>query len=117
MEHIGEREIKSFKVPEESDGSMVEVEFADGFKTKMSGTLFYHLKTEEKGQGSVTDQINHYFAKLFLAELASNELDYYFVDNVATAMRVLAHNLREEAIKKAFECSGGDAIPLQKLIQ
>jgi len=33
------------------------------------------------------------------------------------AMNVLAHNLREEAIKKAFKCSGGDSILLGELIE
>jgi len=113
-EFIGDREVVKFDACD--GGEFVEVEFADGFKTKMSGTLFYHLKRDERGQGSVTDNVNHYFAKRFLAELALNGLEYYFVNNVATAMGVLAHNLREEAIKEAFQCSGGDAIPLTKLI-
>jgi len=112
--YIGNREIKSFTAV--GDGSFVEVEYADGFKSKMSGTLFFHLQKDVAIDGNVTDHINHYFATKFLAELATHELDYYFVQNVATAMGVLAHNLREAAIKKAFNCSGGDAIPLQLLI-
>lgn len=114
MEYIGEREIKGFSVDE--GGNTVNVEFTDGGTTKMSGTLFFHLKTEEQGKGTVTDNVNHYFAKQFLAELAEHDLEYYFIENIGMAMRVLAHNLREEAIKKAFNCTGGDAISLQKLI-
>jgi len=111
---IGEREIAFFTA--EADGSIVNVVFKEGEPAKLSGTLFFHLKTDEKGSGSLTDNINHYFAKKFLAELAEEGMEYYFVENVGTAMRILAHNLREDAIRKAFECSGGDAIPLIKLI-
>lgn len=113
-EFIGDRGIKHFEAIE--GGSQVIVEFVDGYKATLSGTLFFHLKTDEKGQGNVTDNVNHYFAKKFLSELSLNGLEYYMVDNVGTAMRVLAHNLREEAIKKAFRCSGGDSIRLNDLI-
>jgi len=113
-EFIGDREIKSFEA--KGDGSTVSVEFVDGFKTTLSGTLFFYIKSEEKGNGGITDQINHYFAKKFIAELAEEGLEYYFVDNIGMAMKVLAHNLREEAIKKAFDGHGGDSIPLLKLV-
>ncbi len=112
--YIGSREVKDYRAI--GDGSFVQVEYADGFSSKMSGDLFFHLNSETPGEGTVTDHINHHLATKFLSELALNELDYYFVDNVANAMRVLAHNLRENAIKKAFGCSGGDAIPLHLLI-
>ena len=43
-------------------------------------------------------------------------LDFYFVGNVGQSMGVLVHNLREELFRETFDCSGGDAIPLNKLI-
>ena len=113
-EFIGEREIKSFEA--DRGGEFINIEFIDGYKTTMNGTVFFHVKADKETPGTVTDKVNHYFASKFIAELAEAELDYYFVSSIGTAMSVFAHNLREDAIRKAFQCSGGDAIPLQKLM-
>lgn len=111
---IGDREVKAESVFE--DGNMVELEFADGYKTKMTYDLYFKIKSDEKGEGNVTDHVVAHFAKLFLATLAENKLDYYFAETVGRSMHTLAHNLRERLLSKTFNCSGGDAIPLEKVI-
>lgn len=114
--YLGDQEIKSVvRIPGSDD--KVEVTFeGDHQKVTMDKDLLDSLTTEDKGLGNITDNCNHFFAKRFIAELASHDLEYYVVDGVAMAMRVLAHNLREDAIRKAFSCSGGDAIPLRSLL-
>jgi hypothetical protein len=65
---------------------------------------------------NVTDAITHVIAVDIIDKLASYELDYYFVNNIAMKINVLAHNLREDLIRKTFDCSGGDAINLKKIV-
>ena len=65
---------------------------------------------------SVTDAVTHVIAVDIIDRLANYELDYYFVANIAAKMGVLAHNLREDLIRRTFDCSGGDAINLKKLV-
>lgn len=114
--YLGELEIKTVvRVPEQENKVKITFE-GEHPDTIMDKDMLDSLTTEEKGRGNVTDNVNHKFASKFIAELASNGLEYYVVDNVAMAMRVLAHNLREEAIKKAFKCSGGDNILLSDLL-
>jgi hypothetical protein len=114
--YIGELEIKGVKFIEGSD-TVAEVTFeGEHPPVKLNKSLVDNLTTEEKGRGNVTDNVNHHFSKQFLAEMALSGLEFYSVEGVAMAMRVLAHNLREEAIKKAFNCSGGDTIPLETLM-
>jgi hypothetical protein len=109
---IGDKEIKL--VEEVEDGN-AKVTFADDSSTVINTELLGEITSEEEGKGNITDAVYHYFSTRFLADLAYYKLEYYTVEGVAMAMRVLAHNLREEAIKKAFGCSGGDAIRLDKL--
>jgi len=111
---IGEKQIKeTFNEGEDK----IKIIFEDSPETIMNKELFEKVKTEEKNRGTITDVVNHYLATKFLAELADYNLEYYMVENVGVAMKVLAHNLREEAIRKTFKCSGGDAIPLNTLIE
>lgn len=110
--YIGNKKINS----SELDENTILVKLKDNTETKISKELFDIIATEEKGDGTIMDNINNYFAKKFVAELAYYNLDFYMVQNVAQAMGVLSHNLRESLIRKTFECSGGDTIPLNKLI-
>lgn len=110
---IGSKEIRATF---DDANDMLKVELDDDSTTLINKDLLALIQTEEKGDGNITDSINHYFATRFLAELAMYDLNYYFIDNVGTAMSVLAHNLREELIKKTFDCSGGNDIRLKTLI-
>ena len=113
--YLGELEIKLVTRIEDNDDE-VKVNF-EGEHTEITinKELLDNLTTSEKGKGNIMDNVNHYFAKIFLAQLSMYGLEYYTVDSVTMAMRVLAHNLRENAIKKAFNCSGGDSIKLNIL--
>lgn len=99
----------------DKDDKNVSVEFDDSTSIVINKELLDLIKTEEKGNGNVTDNINDFFARKFLAELAYYNLGYYFSRNVASSIEVLAHNLREELLKKTFNCSGGDDISLKLL--
>lgn len=109
---IGSKEVK---VVMDKDEKNVSVDFDDNTSTTINKELFELIKSEEKGNGNVTDNVNDFFARKFLAELAYYELGYYFSRNVSSAMEVLAHNLREELLKKTFNCTGGDDINLRLL--
>jgi hypothetical protein len=109
---IGSKEVKVTMPKGEKE---LSVEFDDETSTVINKELYDLIKSEEKGAGNVTDNVNDFFARKFLAELAYYELGHYFVRNVANSMEVLAHNLREELFKKTFNCTGGDDINLKLL--
>ena len=110
--YIGNQKVKS----ERENGDMVDIVMKDKTTFTINKELLEQIKTEKKGEGSITDNVNHYFARKFVAELAYYDLDFYFIGNIGQKMEVLAHNLREKLFRKTFDCSGGDAIPLNKLI-
>jgi len=115
MPYIGELKIRDI-THEEKD--KVIISFKDNHPDiALKGDLYEKIITEEKGKGNVTDNINHLLAAKFLLVLADYGLDYFMVDMVAVAMRTLAHNLREELLRKTFNCGGGDEIPLELLIK
>jgi len=97
------------------ENNMVKVEFDDSSSTEMNKDLLALIQHEEKGEGTITDAVNHYFATKFVAELAMYDLGFYFTTGIGTAMQVLAHNLREQLIRKTFNCTGGDDINLKLL--
>jgi hypothetical protein len=109
---IGSKEIK---VQMDKDEKNFSLEFDDGSTTVINKELLALIQTEEKGDGNITDNINNYFARKFLAELAYYDLGYYFTTNVGTAIEVLAHNLRERLISDTFGCTGGSDINLRLL--
>lgn len=113
MAYLGELKIES---EISNDDGISKVTFEGGQNIDINSKLLKELVTEEEGKGNITDNINDYFARKFVAELAYYDLDYYFVKSVGIAMEVLSHNLREELIRKTFNCSGGDAINLKKLL-
>lgn len=112
--YIGEQKIKG--TLDQGDG-FFQVGFTDNSPDiTISKELLKAIKTKKKGRGNVVDNINHYYATKFLNELAKEGFDYYMVDNIAMAMRTLAHNMREELIKSTFDCGGADDISLKTII-
>lgn len=111
---IGNKEIKMEL--DQENGVDVKIEFSDDTSVIINKELFNLIKSEEKNDGNVSDNINHYFAKKFVAELAFYGLDFYFANNVGIAMGTLAHNLRESLLSKTFNCTGGDSINLKLLL-
>ena len=112
FQFIGNQKIKSEKI----EGDFVNVVLEDKTDFKIHKELLKGIKSKKVGSGNLADNINDYFARKFLAELAYYELDYYFVSNVGQAMNVLSHNLRENLIRETFKCSGGNNINLKKLV-
>ena len=110
---IGAKEIK---MTTEKDETKIVLEFLDEPSIIMNKELFDLIKSEEKGNGNVTDNINNHFARKYLAELAYYDLDYYFSGSVALATETLAHNLREELFARAFGSTGANDIKLIKLL-
>lgn len=110
---IGDKEIK---MTTEKDEKTIVVEFATDPAVTINKELFDLIKSEEKGNGNVTDNVNAYFSRKFLAELAYYNLDYYFAGSVGIAMETLSHNLREELFAKTFACSGANDIKITKLL-
>lgn len=110
---IGDKEIKMVN---EKDEKTVVLEFVGDPSVTINKDLFDLIKSEEKGNGNVTDNINAYFSRKFLAELAYYNLNYYFVGGTAVAMETLAHNLREELLSKTFNCNGANDISVQHLL-
>jgi len=110
---IGTKEIK---ITLDKDEKNLSVEFVDDNNSVViNKELFDLIKSETKGTGNVTDNINDLFARKFLAELAYYDLGFYFCRNIANSIEVLAHNLREELLRSTFNCSGGDDINLRLL--
>ena len=114
---IGNSEIDSVLYNDEDD--QVTVMFKDD---KEHGSITIHkdilnmVQSTVAQDGNIHDLIAHQMAKRFIAELASYDLEFYTVENIASAMRVLAHNLREEAIGKAFACTGALDMKLEKIL-
>lgn len=112
--YIGDKKIKAqFEQENKTD---LKLEFDDGSDVVINAKLFDLIKSKVKNDGNITDSINHYFAKKFVAELAYYNLDFYFANNIGVAMGTLSHNLREELFKKAFDCSGAETIKLGLLL-
>lgn len=110
---IGNKRIKV--VLDDKDG-MVKVDFGDS-STLINKDLLELIQTKEEGKGNVTDNVNDYFARKFLAELAYYGLGFYFSGSVGIAMQTLSHNLREELFRDTFKCTGADDINLKLLLK
>lgn len=111
--YIGKLKIRSEKV----ERDVVKVKLKDNTEFEIHKELLEKIKTAEKGNGNVTDTINDYFSRKFLAELAMYDLDYMFAMNVGSGIATLAHNLREQAISKVFDCSCSETIKLSKIVK
>lgn len=112
---IGDKKIK--KVSDEDGEGNVIVEFKHEPSVEIKKKLFDQIVKDKQGRGNITDAINFLFAVKFLMELSENGLEFYFVDGIGVSMKTLAHNLREELFRKTFDCTGGDAIALDKLME
>lgn len=115
--YIGEYKIKGVK---EEDG-VATVSYKDRKKTPtvLNANLLELLRSPEPikgGESYITDATVNLLATKFIAEMADLGLDIGMVAHVSQGMNTLAHNLREEAIAKAFDCAGGLDIKLTKLI-
>lgn len=114
MKYIGQYKIK--KATHNPDGTTT-VTFQKKTEVTLARGLFELVASEEPlANAEITDAITHTIAVKFLDELANYNLDYYFVKTIGTKLEVLAHNLREDLIRRTFDCSGGDAISLKKLL-
>jgi len=112
-QYIGRYEISALV----DDGDNFIVNFKDHDPLTLKKELFEIVARDVKNKDAgITDIVNHVLATKFLSELADYGLEYYMVEAVGMAMRTLAHNAREQAIREKFECSGGDAIRLDQLI-
>ena len=117
MPYIGELEVGTVaRIGETDDATVTFAEGTDHPPVTLSVALLGDVTSEEKGKGNVTDCVNHHFAKSFLSQLALAGIKTYSIEGVAMGMRTLAHNLREVAIGKAFNCHGGDDILIGDLI-
>lgn len=114
MSFVGEKEIKEI-VPVPGKENLVKVIFDEG-ETEINKDLLELITIEEKGNGNVTDNINHYFTRKFVAELSQYDLGFYFTNSIGIGIETLAHNLREELIRKTFNCSGANDISLKLLV-
>lgn len=109
--YIGDKKVKvTIK------GEIVIVNPENGTKFEINKELWEKIKSDKKGLGNVTDIINDYFCRKFLAELALYDLDYMFAMSIGSGIATLAHNLREQAIGKALDCSCSETVKLSKII-
>jgi hypothetical protein len=109
---IGELEVASV---EKTDG-VAHVTFTDETTGKVNENLYDLICSEEKGNGNITDNVRDFFARKFLAELSTYDLNYYLISNIAISMETLGHNLREQLLAKTFGCTGGNDISLKLLV-
>jgi len=108
---------KKIQATFEDKNNKVKLEFNDNSSTLINKDLLALIQTEEESKGSVTDNINDYFARKFVAELAFYGLGFYFSNSVGIAMSTLSHNLREELFRETFKCTGADDINLRLLLK
>ncbi len=112
MQFIGNKKIKKTEV---LTNGKINVIMAEGEPFEISEKIFNGIKTEKVGQGNITDNINSFFARKFLAELALEDLDFSFAKNVGMSLEILAHNLREQKISESFKAPSSDNIKLSQL--
>ena len=90
---IGELEVTDIV----KSGESLEIHFeGEHPSVTLRESLYDIIKSEEKRAGNISDVVNHVLSTKFLSEMADFGLEFYAVEGVGTAMRVLAHNLREE---------------------
>ena len=111
--YIGEKKIKGvLDLPE----GEVKVMFKDGEDITINKNLLDIIQSEDKRQGGVTDAVRMVLATKFLQECADYGLEFYMLGHIGQGMETLAHNLREEAFGKAFDCQGLNGIKISKLL-
>lgn len=113
MAFIGNKEIES---QSNISATQVDVKMKDGCPFTMHKDIFDGIVTEEIGEGSITDNVNNYFARKFLAELAHYDLDFYFAKQIGMKLEILAHNLREQKIAEKFDAVTSDSIKISRIL-
>ncbi|KKQ99942.1 MAG: hypothetical protein UT24_C0020G0010 [Candidatus Woesebacteria bacterium GW2011_GWB1_39_12] len=100
------------------DDSFIEITLKEHRPITLHKEL-YDLVIQETPMenAEVTDAIVHTFAVKFVSELAKYKLDFYLGRTIGEKMGILCHNLRERLLAKTFNCSGGDNISLDKVIE
>ena len=101
----------------EGDETLVEITAVDHEPIRLCRAVYDVIKSEEKGNGDITDMVTRYFASKFFKDLADSNLDYYMVANVCASLQTLVHNARERLLSDTFDCSGGDAIKLSLVLE
>lgn len=111
--YIGNQKIKE---EVEKDG-ITTVTLKDKTSFEINTELLSKIKTETDGIGNVTDNVADYLSRKFLAEIAMYDLNYIFAMSISEGIATLAHNLREQAIGKKFDCSGTETIKISKILE
>ena len=109
---IGERKIKGAQ----ELGDKVLVMFKDNSDITINKNLFDIIQSEEKKQGLITDVVRHVLSTKYLSDMADYGLDFGMTAHIGQGIQTLAHNLRESAIGKKFNCAGANEIPLKDLL-
>jgi hypothetical protein len=113
MAFIGNKEIEKHS---NISATQVEVKVKDGEPFVIHKDIYDGIVTDELGEGTITDNVNNYFARKFLAELAHYDLDFYFSKQIGMKLEILAHNLREQKIAEKFDAVTSDSIKLSKIL-
>jgi hypothetical protein len=95
---------------------MVKLVFEGHPEITMSRKLYDIIVLDKKYNGNVTDRISTTLATKFLKEMADYGMEINMVPNVVSFMGNLAHNLREELLKRTFG-RGGNDLPLSLIIK
>ena len=109
MKYLGNEEVEFI----EGESEISKVHLKDNKIIELHKDLVEHIVSEKPNEGTLTDLVSHYLSKKFLIEMAYYDLDFYMTESVGTGIKVLAHNLREDAISKAFDCQGALNIKLK----
>jgi|GEM_PF-3527448 len=111
--YLGEKKVKG--TLDNNDGTLT-IGFKDNSQDiVLEKELFEAIKKDKKGDGTVADVIIHYFSVKFLYELSDRGMEFFMVENIAQGMKTLIHNMREDLIRKTFDCAGANDIPLKTL--
>lgn len=101
MSFIGEREIKGFETTD--GGEFVSVEFVNGEKVDMSGTVFFKIQTEEALPGVTTTQlVASHFATELLKDLAINRIQLGMLSHIMNAIENIVDVKKERAFTRSF---------------
>lgn len=101
MPFIGEREIKEFRA--EQNGDWIIVDFVNGEKLEISGTLFFKIQTEQPVPNVTTTQlVASYFATELLKGLAMNRIQLGMLSHIMNAIENITEVKKERAFTRQF---------------
>jgi len=113
MIYLGDKKVKK----QSEDGETIIATLDDDRVVRLHKDLFDTISTTKKQEGTITDLINHHLAAKYLLDMSNLGLEVVMIESVASAMSVLTHNLREEAIGRAFKCTSSLDIKLSSIIE